>query len=431
MYLKLFKSLFLIICLVSYPAAAFITVSTQPVNFGTRSSTEGYVSWPGHIQIDFNDEDFDTWLEIYTDNAGIHEISGLNDRNQNPAGQYGGIIATDTITSDNFSRIMLDWNLNSSLPPREDPDWKDIKDKGDDDWEQHIGKPSTSMRLSESVLEGKSARIYIRGFFGDDGNRMEPGSYAGRINLDFWNEEPKPEVALVAEEAAENVGRNGGKIDLPGGSYISIPPGALEEETHITIQKLNTEHPEISSLGPPRRAASKEAETIYRFLPEGLKFKRPVEIRLFFSHPSYSGSSYKIFRRDQFFSEWEFIGGRTGGAGAQLYVSASIDSFSIYSVYSVENLKASDFRPRNRIITPSDPTVNTDAKFRGLGAQNTEVRIFDVAGRQVRTLKRAPYIWDARDENGRKVESGIYIYQFEADIEGEKELVSGVIAVAK
>ena len=64
-----------------------------------------------------------------------------------------------------------------------------------------------------------------------------------------------------------------------------------------------------------------------------------------------------------------------------------------------------------------------------------DVHLFDVKGRRVRHIT-APtaaceipntFCWDGKDDSGKIVESGVYIYQYTS--QGER--VSGVIAVAK
>jgi flagellar hook assembly protein FlgD len=59
-----------------------------------------------------------------------------------------------------------------------------------------------------------------------------------------------------------------------------------------------------------------------------------------------------------------------------------------------------------------------------------EIRIFDAAGRLVRTIadKAAPgensIIWNGRTDDGRRLASGVYFYQIKADgFHGEKKML--------
>ena len=54
------------------------------------------------------------------------------------------------------------------------------------------------------------------------------------------------------------------------------------------------------------------------------------------------------------------------------------------------------------------------------------VEIFDITGHRIRTMVD-PFEWNGRDDSGKVVESGVYIYQYKVD--GER--VSGLIGVAK
>ena len=69
----------------------------------------------------------------------------------------------------------------------------------------------------------------------------------------------------------------------------------------------------------------------------------------------------------------------------------------------------------------------------GLG-DDFEIRIYDITGRLVKIINQASPSgprWDGVDDLGNLVESGVYIYQFKADVGGTMKLISGTIAVAK
>ncbi len=67
----------------------------------------------------------------------------------------------------------------------------------------------------------------------------------------------------------------------------------------------------------------------------------------------------------------------------------------------------------------------------GALSKDTEITIEQITGKKIRTIDGEPYEWDGKDEDGNIVESGVYIYQFKADVNGKRKLVSGTIAVAK
>ena len=100
-------------------------------------------------------------------------------------------------------------------------------------------------------------------------------------------------------------------------------------------------------------------------------------------------------------------------------VTTHLSTFGLF--LSASNGPAA-WRPAERIITPHG--ANPIAHFTQTGA--SEVKIFDVRGRRVRTL--GPLTdWNGTDDEGHEVESGVYIYQYTS--QGTR--VSGVIMVAK
>jgi len=66
------------------------------------------------------------------------------------------------------------------------------------------------------------------------------------------------------------------------------------------------------------------------------------------------------------------------------------------------------------------------AIFSGIQNAGVVVRIYDVKGRKVRELVGTD-VWDAKDDNGNEVDSGVYIYQYE--FEGKK--YQGTIVVGR
>jgi len=122
-----------------------------------------------------------------------------------------------------------------------------------------------------------------------------------------------------------------------------------------------------------------------------------------------------------------YLGGLLGSAPDGEY--STVISFDLYHLAP---MGISEYRPKERIITPAYSDGKNDvAYFSGLTGQITTIIIYDITGKKIRTIEGEPYEWDGRDDDGKIVESGVYIYQFKADVNGKQQLVSGTIAVAK
>ena len=83
-------------------------------------------------------------------------------------------------------------------------------------------------------------------------------------------------------------------------------------------------------------------------------------------------------------------------------------------------------RYNNRMTSPLPPVVENSAqttmRFNLAQSQNVSVRIFDMLGKEVRTLANGQTFaagqnlinWDGRDNTGSLVAPGTYYYQFNA-----------------
>jgi len=242
----------------------------------------------------------------------------------------------------------------------------------------------------------------------------------------------------VDKTFSRKIGTDGGTITIPDGNpldgetSIEIPKGALSETTEITIEEIDPNSPSIPDGYSP--CLTKRPHTAYKFSPEGLTFKKPVKINLLYldinNDGKLDGSDYSetddisIFWLDKI-QKWRVVGGKSNTDLNT--ISAKISHFSIFAVFPRKILTASDYRPKEKIITPYGD--NRKIHFDGLAGIDTEIKIYDIRGRKIKTIKDAPYEWDATDDSNNIVESGVYIYQFRAGTEGK--IISGTIAVAK
>lgn len=98
-----------------------------------------------------------------------------------------------------------------------------------------------------------------------------------------------------------------------------------------------------------------------------------------------------------------------------LYDTANSTKEITYSI-EIDNLKDT------YICSPNNDGINDFIAFN----VHSEVLIFDTKGKLIKTISTDPKIWDATNENGKKIKSGLYIYKI---IEGTKILAVGTIFV--
>lgn len=240
-------------------------------------------------------------------------------------------------------------------------------------------------------------------------------------------------IELITSTSAI-IGNNGGKIIFDDGNpsdgttSIEIPPDAVDSETTITIKWLDSNS--VADGNYP--AISIKPLVAFQFLPEGLIFKKPVKITLLYQDLDNDGKvdgtdfyekDLSLFWYDGF--EWRNLGGILDIA--QNTVSTYITHFSIYAIFPIGKLFTDDYKPKEKIITPSLKGNWDTARFDGLDSKTTTIYIFDINGTRIKKIEFPPYEWNGTDEDSKIVESGIYIYQFKVD----NKLVTGLIVVAK
>jgi len=218
-----------------------------------------------------------------------------------------------------------------------------------------------------------------------------------------------------------------------GRTYVRIPRGAVSRETEITVKQITDldNVPEGSGI-----AKSKLPVAVYDFSPDGIKFSKPLELEMLYFDLDSDGKvddteteegNLRVFWWDGF--DWRLVGGCVDVE--KNVVKSKIMHFTLYAVFPAGPLNEKSYVPKERIITPVAVGSNDIAHFDGLNGIDARIDIYDISGHKIRTINEMPYEWDGTDEDGRIVESGVYIYQFRAEVKGEMKLISGVIAVAK
>jgi hypothetical protein len=268
----------------------------------------------------------------------------------------------------------------------------------------------------------------------------------GEGNIGLWEnkDESSPQIIEVTQGITEIVGPKGGKVILPdenpddGEVMVDIPEGALSKNTKITIEQIT----DLSRIPGYSEGGDWKPVAVYNFIQEGTRFKKLVTMNLLYFDLDSNGKPEDWKGEEKDFEEnqvacywWDGFNWRPAGGKIDRernVATLNVSHFSYYGLFKVRPMGFSEYRPKERIITPACADGKNDvAYFSGLTGQVATVRIYDITGKKIRTIDEEPYEWDGTDDDGNIVESGVYIYQFKADVEGKKRMVSGTIAVAK
>lgn len=126
-------------------------------------------------------------------------------------------------------------------------------------------------------------------------------------------------AGAVGETASATISADGGSLATASGSAaLSIPAGALDSDTEISINTLAAEgQPDAANLG----------SLVFDLGPDGLAFKKPVTLELKLGGAVPEGKKAHLATLDG--GEWKTI---SGSAVAEGYVIAEIDHFSLYVI---------------------------------------------------------------------------------------------------
>jgi len=263
-------------------------------------------------------------------------------------------------------------------------------------------------------------------------------------NTGYWKDESSPQVIKVSQSVTEMVWVNGGKVVLPDGNpddgevMVDIPEGALNNTTKITIEQIT----DLNRIPGYEELRDWKPIAIYDFTEEGIKFNKAVMMNLLYFDLDNDGKPEDWVGEEKDFNEkelacfwwdgfnWRLAGGKIDRERNIFTTMAS--HFSYFGLFQARPMGISEYRPKERIITPACADGKNDvAYFTALSGQTTTINIYDITGKKIRTIKGEPYEWNGTDDDGNIVESGVYIYQFKANVNGNRRLVSGTIAVAK
>ncbi|MGB0955219.1 MAG: hypothetical protein ACPGZP_04370 [Panacagrimonas sp.] len=158
------------------------------------------------------------------------------------------------------------------------------------------------------------------------------------------NPDPEPQPDLQ-----QTIGALGGVIEYPDGRLrLSIPEGALAEDTEITVRELADEE-----LEPPLAGAT--LEKVYRLGPDGLQFALPVTVTLQLpgsSEPAPGESNVAVFANFSASADSEVPAGQLVQINDDgLLLSGEINHFSDVLVVRVPGLSFTlDVNPASQTV---------------------------------------------------------------------------------
>ncbi|MCS7227924.1 MAG: carboxypeptidase regulatory-like domain-containing protein, partial [Endomicrobia bacterium] len=247
-----------------------------------------------------------------------------------------------------------------------------------------------------------------------------------------FNIEIRPEVTAI-------IGKQGGSLILPDGNpddgecKLEIQKNTLEHNVKFTMKEVNrnnvVSHQDrnIVGVGKPVSCYEISSDKIHHF-------DNYITVKLLYLDLDNNGREdltgvnereLKLWWYDKDQNIWRYIGGEVDLV--KNTVVAKVNYLGIFGIFPTIDISGDIFRPSEKIMFISD--TNREVKgviFNGIHNNGVIVSIYDIKGRKIKTLTSTDR-WDCTDESGRKVDSGIYIYQYE--FEGKK--YQGTIVVGR
>ncbi|MFH1282354.1 MAG: gliding motility-associated C-terminal domain-containing protein [bacterium] len=250
----------------------------------------------------------------------------------------------------------------------------------------------------------------------------------------------------ISLSLTKTVSSSGGTLIFPDGSTkdgeitFIIPEGAVDGNVEIMVEMLDP----TSLHKGPSFAKSEYPIMAYRLSPKGLKFKKPITVSLLYfdgdqplaqKHPvepvAYNEEQYGVLLLNESKNEWQLLERNEITVDKENnLVTFQTDHFSIFGVFplgDITTLTSVSYKPTQKIITPNGDGYNDFLLFNNLEGKGVEIKIFNIAGKKIRSINHEPYQWDGKDDDGNFAEIGVYIYQFK--VEGKR--INGMIGVAR
>jgi gliding motility-associated-like protein len=286
------------------------------------------------------------------------------------------------------------------------------------------------------IQNGGSVAYVFQAKQGGAGTMLNSGGPApAPANITSLTTLPSPFVTAIRDPWCQSIGPAGARVAPPdlsatdGRTGVILPQGAVSSAGTLCIHVQ-------SPNGLPPGPGGSPAAAIYTITIDNATVLNGTA-QLVLSYPSdltgkvldlnADPSSLGIYWLNQasLNGEWQPLSRATLDTTLHT-LTGTTAHFSTFALFPAGAIGSADLRPAQRIITPNGDGINDTVTFSGLAAGD-EVKIFDVRGRRIRSLSGPNPVWDGKDDSGKIVESGVYVYQY--TVSGDR--VSGVILVAK
>ncbi|MFQ6043595.1 MAG: gliding motility-associated C-terminal domain-containing protein, partial [Candidatus Poribacteria bacterium] len=308
------------------------------------------------------------------------------------------------------------------------------------------GKLTVSLTLSELLPESNAPKLHYQT---QNKRRINLDLKGAGLNweavthVDMWTGDGTAEFFFEATDKAGNVGteitegeffeidtllRKGATemqyvSDEIAQVNLSIPPGALKEDMRIDVDSSS------GTIGSRiKTIVLKAFDADFHELPDAT-FRKPIEMTIGFPIPP----TKSLKQIPQLFYSDGVRTHQIGGGIKDNAITARVNHLGTFEVTLSEpvNKKIAHGWAAPNPFTPNGSGDETDRTIFHVATRDNNIqftiKIFDLNGRLVKTLEYNNNVWYGRDEHGRAVEGGLYIYQ----IRSGEEVISGTVVVVR
>lgn len=264
---------------------------------------------------------------------------------------------------------------------------------------------------------------------------------SGSPDVNIFNDRIK-----LGDRATAVVGISGGIVGGENQARLVIPAGAVKTDTAFTIKKLiKSEMPKTNAIDNMNGIHSLDVG--YELEPHGFQFQKPVTLELPFTAADISANRVtdQKYLKIYFYDTSKLAYEKIGGIVSTGKVSVKINHLSVYIL--VEDQSKEEFDLSDVFVSPNPFSPNgngwsdsTFINYKTTVDSAVTIKIFDVRGVLTRKLMNGENVsggrnkaeWDGRDDFGRIVRTGVYVFQLKSVSPGRSTKThQGTIVVSR